>query len=149
MVALFRDELQNLLGNGVNYLFCNEEEALSWARSDRLDVAVAELKDIARVCNVTLGSRGSMTLTGGRAISVPGYSVVARDSNGAGDIYAGACLYGWAAGMEPPLAAKLGNFAAATLVQHYGARLRRVEQYRQLMLAFRRSAAPPAPMADA
>ncbi len=145
IVTLFRDNLEQLLGNGVNYLFCNEEEALTWAGSDRLDIAIAQLKDIARTCNVTLGRRGSMTVTNGRSVTVPGYEVTARDTNGAGDMYAGACLYGWANGMEAPVAAKLGNFAAATLVQHYGARLRRIEHYRQVMLAFKQSRHPQSP----
>ncbi len=143
IVTLFRDNLQDLLGNGVNYLFCNEEEALTWAGSDRLDIAIAELKDIARTCNITLGSHGSMTIDKGRVVTVPGYAVAARDTNGAGDIYAGACLYGWAKGMEAPRAAKLGNFAAATLIQHYGARLRRMETYRQVIRAFAQSRSRP------
>ena len=142
IVTLFRDNLQTMLGNGVSYLFCNEEEALTWARTDRLDVAIAELKDIARTCNITLGRRGSMTVSQGRAVTVPGYEVTARDTNGAGDIYAGACLYGWAQGMDAALAAKLGNFAAATLVQQYGARLRRIEHYQQAILAFKQSRTP-------
>ena len=145
IVTHFRDNLRQLFGNGVNYLFCNEEEALTWAGTDRLDIAVAELKDIARTCNVTLGRRGSMTVTQGRTVTAPGYEVRARDTNGAGDIYAGACLYGWANGMEAPLAARFGNYAAATLVQHFGARLRRIEQYRQVVLGFRRSRNPPMP----
>lgn len=145
IVTLFRDNLENLLGNGVNCLFCNEEEALTWARSDRLDVAIAELKDIARTCNVTLGGRGSMTMDKGQAVTVPGYPVTARDTNGAGDIFAGACLYAWAKGMEASAAAKFGNFAAATLVQHYGARLRRVEHYQQILRAFEQpGVVPPA-----
>ncbi len=145
IVTLFRDNLLQLLGNGVNYLFCNEEEALTWAGSDRLDIAIAELKDIARTCNVTLGSRGSLTTTNGQTVAVPGYRVTALDTNGAGDIYAGACLYGWAKGMEAPDAAKLGNFAAAALVQRYGARLRHPDHYRQVLLAFGQSDNPPPP----
>ena len=145
IVTLFRDNIEKLLGNGVNYLFCNEEEALTWARTDRLDIAVAELRDIARTCNVTLGRRGSVTVTQGRTVTVPGFAVEARDTTGAGDMYAGACLYGWAKGLEAPVAAKLGNYAAATLVQHHGARLRRIEQYRQVMLAFEQSRPPPLP----
>ncbi len=145
IVTLFRSNLEQLLGNGVDYLFCNEEEALTWAKSDRLDIAVAELKDVARTCNVTLGRRGSMTVARGRTVTVPGYEVRARDTNGAGDMYAGACLYGWTNGMEAPAAASFGNFAAATLVQHYGARLRQIEQYRQVLHAFRQSRQPPSP----
>ena len=145
IVTLFRDNLEHLLGNGVNQLFCNEEEALTWAGSDRLDIAITELKDVARTCNVTLGHRGSMTATRDRTVTVPGYGVQARDTNGAGDMYAGACLYGWAHGMDAEATARFGNFAAATLVQHYGARLRRIEQYRQAIHAFEQSREPPLP----
>ncbi len=146
IVSLFRDNLRQLLGNGVNYLFCNEEEALTWTGTDRLDIALAELKDIARTCNITLGGRGSLTATKEHATEIPGYKVTARDTNGAGDIYAGACLYGWTRGMEATAAAKLGNFAAATLIQRYGARLRQAEHYRRVLYAFEQADRPPPPL---
>jgi sugar/nucleoside kinase (ribokinase family) len=72
---------------------------------------------------------------------VPGYEVRAVDTNGAGDMYAGACLYGWCAGMGPEEAAAFGNFAAGQLVQAYGARLRRLDDYRKTLAAFRASPA--------
>lgn len=137
MVEHFREGLIRILGNGVDHLFCNEEEALSWAGTDRLDIAVNELKDIGRFLNVTLGKRGSLAVTPHEQTLVPGYEVRAVDTNGAGDIYAGACLYGWTAGMSPEQAAAFGNFAAAELVQTYGARLRRLEDYRRARTAFR------------
>ena len=137
MVALFRDELQRLFGNGVRWLFCNEEEALTWGRTDRLDLAIAELKDIGRVCFVTLGSRGSISVVNGRRREVQGFAVEAIDTTGAGDIYAGACLHGLRVGMEEPQAARFGNYAAAALVGQYGARLRRPADYRQLLEDFK------------
>ena len=136
MVTLFRDELERLLGNGVHWLFCNEEEALTWARTDRLDLAIAELKDIGRTCFITLGSRGSISVATGHRREVPGFAVEAIDTTGAGDIYAGACLHGLRTGMTEPQAARFGNFAAATLVRQYGARLRRPADYRQLLQDF-------------
>lgn len=145
MVEIFRDNLGTMLGNGVDHLFCNEEEALQWARTDRLDIALTELKDIGRALNVTLGARGSMVVGAHGQQLVPGYPVTAVDSNGAGDIYAGACLYGWCAGMAPAQAAAFGNFAAARLVQTYGARLREIPQYRETLQAFKRAPAPAAP----
>lgn len=138
VVQLFRGGLEQLLGNGVDCLFCNEQEALAWARSDRLDLAVAELKDIARSCNITLGARGSLSVLNGRTTQVSGFPVAARDSNGAGDIYAGACLYGWCQDMAPAQAASFGNFAASVLVQRYGARLKRKADYRQVREDFKR-----------
>ncbi|MEQ8861588.1 MAG: adenosine kinase [Pseudomonadales bacterium] len=142
MVEIFRDNLVKILGNGVDHLFCNEEEALSWARTDRLDIAVKELKDIGRELNVTLGSRGSLAVSAHDQALVPGYQVRAVDTNGAGDMYAGACLYGWCAGMSPTQAAAFGNFAAAQLVQTFGARLRRIGDYASTLKAFK--AAPAA-----
>ncbi|MEE9255034.1 MAG: adenosine kinase, partial [Pseudomonadales bacterium] len=64
MVEIFRDELETMLGNGVDRLFCNEEEALQWCRTDRMDMALTELKDIARSVHVTLGADGSLVFDG-------------------------------------------------------------------------------------
>ena len=58
IVQLFKPGVARMLGQGVDQIFCNEEEALSWAGTDRLDVAIAELRDMAQRCNITLGSRG-------------------------------------------------------------------------------------------
>ena len=138
MVTLFRDELERLLGNGVHWLFCNEEEALTWAGTDRLDLAIAELKDVGRTCFITLAARGSISVANGRRREVPGFAVEALDTTGAGDIYAGACLQGLSLGMAEPDAARFGNHAAAALVQQYGARLRTPADYRQLLKDFKR-----------
>jgi sugar/nucleoside kinase (ribokinase family) len=137
IVRFFRASLEAMLGNGVSVLFCNEEEALDWAGTDRLDIAVRELKDIGRSLYVTLGSRGSLVSAAGLHAEVPGFGVKAIDTNGAGDIYAGACVYGGCVGMPPQEAARLGNFAASRLVTRYGARLKTPAEYRHLLADFR------------
>lgn len=136
MLEFFRDNLTRILGNGVTHLFCNEEEALAWAKTDRLDIAFNELNDIAHTTNITLGSKGSVAISPHYHIEVPGYPVKAIDTNGAGDMYAGACLYAWAAGMDQKQAARFGNFAAAQLVQNYGARLKNIQAYQKLLATF-------------
>jgi sugar/nucleoside kinase (ribokinase family) len=138
MVTYFRDRLLAILGNGVDHLFCNEEEALAWARTDRLDIAVSELKDIARTVNVTLGPAGSLVVRGRARHPVSGFPVAPLDTNGAGDIYAGACIAGWCAGMPEETAARFGNFAASVLITRYGARLRTADDYRRVLEDFRR-----------
>jgi len=137
MVEIFRDNLVKILGNGVDHLFCNEEEALTWAGTDRLDIAVAELKDVGKCLNVTLGKQGSLAVTPHDQTMVPGYEVKAVDTNGAGDMYAGACLFGWCAGMDPAQSAAFGNYAAARLVQTFGARMRHVGDYAKALDAFK------------
>lgn len=133
MVEFFGDNLRSILGNGVDQLFCNAEEALTFTGTDRLDIAVTELSDVAREVNVTLGAKGSLYSNGHKRIETPGFNVKAVDTNGAGDIYAGACLYGLCHDMEPAHAAHLANFAAATLVQRYGARLSSAADYQNLL----------------
>ncbi len=136
MINFFRDNLERMLGNGVTVLFCNEEEALDFAGTDRLDVAVQELKDIGRHLFVTLGARGSMYVTGHTQREVAGFPVKPVDTNGAGDMYAGACLYGLTHELEHASAARFANYAAGHLVQAYGARLRQPEDYAQLLRTF-------------
>ena len=137
MVGAFRDGLLDMLGDGVHQLFCNEEEALTWAGTDRLDVAVAELGDIAPFVNITLGARGSLAVSKGERRFVAGYPSKAVDTTGAGDIYAGAFLYARVNDAEPAGAAGFANFAAAELVSRHGARLDRVADYGRIKARYR------------
>ena len=133
MIELFRDNLVEILGNGVDHLFCNEEEALTWAKTDRIDVAAAELSDIARGVSITLGAAGSMVIHGTQRSEVPGVAVKVVDTSGAGDSYAGAALFAMAENWEPERGAKLANHAAAQVVSRFGARLGSADDYKQLL----------------
>ena len=137
MVEFFRDSLTTMLGNGVHQLFCNEEEALAWTRTDRIDIAARELRDIAPCVNITLGSAGCLVATNAGRRRIPGFHVTAKDTTGAGDIYAGACLYVLTQGGSPDAAARFANYAAAQLVTRYGARLTDADAYATLRNEFR------------
>ena len=138
MVAGCRAGLSSMLGNGVTQLFCNAEEALAWSGTDRLDIAIAELADIAPFVNITLGSAGSLAVTKGKSQAVPGYPVQAVDTTGAGDIHAGAFLHARTQGATPVDAARFANFAAAELVSQHGARLPEIAAYASLRQSFTR-----------
>ncbi len=137
MVAAFRDGLERMLGNGVAQLFCNEDEALLWAGTDRLDVAVVELGDIAPYVNVTLGARGSLVFAKGKRTVAPGYPSDLVDTTGAGDMYAGAVVHARTEGADPVDAARFANFAAAEVVGKHGARLHGIDDYAALKRRFR------------
>ena len=136
MVEFFRDGLTTMLGNGVYQLFCNEEEALAWTRTDRIDIAVNELRDIAPCVNVTLGNAGCLVASSAGRRRVSGFQVSANDTTGAGDIYAGACLYVLTRGGSTDAAARFANYAAAQLVTRYGARLANAAAYKALRNEF-------------
>lgn len=135
MVSYFREHLERMAGNGVHTLFCNENEALAWCRTDRVDVAAAELKDMAQHLVITLGGKGALVQHGHHAREVGGFPVHPIDTNGAGDMFAGAALWALTQGRDLASAARFANFAASKLVTHFGARLP-FAQYAQLRDAY-------------
>ena len=136
MVDFCRDELTQMLGNGVDVLFCNEQEALMWAGTDRIDIAATELADIGRVTAITIGARGCLVVSGHRHQEVGGFEVRALDTNGAGDIFAGAMLNALTNEASAEDAARFANFAAAHLVTQFGARLPSTNAYTQLKQSY-------------
>jgi sugar/nucleoside kinase (ribokinase family) len=124
MVEFFRDGLQEMLGeNGVDLLFCNEAEALGWGQTDSLSDAVESLKGVARRFAVTLGARGALVFDGKALLEIPPCPVEAIDTNGAGDMFAGAFLYAITHGEDFPTAGRFASLAASRVVSRYGPRL--------------------------
>lgn len=123
MVQYFRDGLQEMIGTRVDLLFCNEGEALAWTGAQEIDQAVEDLKSIARTFVVTLGSRGALIYDGAQTIPVAPCPTQAVDSNGAGDMFAGAFLYALTHGYSHESAGRLASTAAAQVVSRFGPRL--------------------------
>ena len=123
MVEFFRDGLQEMLGKGVDMVFCNEDEALGWAQTRSLDEAIAALKQVAKTFAITLGAKGALVFDGSELIEVAPRQIKAVDTNGAGDMFAGAFLYAITSGKSFAEAGRLASFSAAEVVSHYGPRL--------------------------
>lgn len=123
MVKFFKPGLLEMIGDGVDLLFCNEAEALGMADSEDVTVAVDHLKTLAKTFAITLGPKGSLLYDGSQLIEIAPHPVKAVDTVGAGDMYAGAVLYGLTHGLGWPQAGRLGSVAAAQLVTALGARM--------------------------
>ncbi|MFI2811781.1 adenosine kinase [Microbulbifer sp. JSM ZJ756] len=124
MVQLFRDGLGEMIGNGVDLLFCNRDEALGYTGTDSVEAAAAALARHCRSFAITLGGDGALLWDGERQHQVAAPKVHAIDTNGAGDTFAGAFIYGLNRGMGFAEAGKLACRAAARVVSQYGPRLR-------------------------
>jgi len=123
MVEFFREGMASIVGTGVDLVFCNEAEALQWGETDSLQVAIEKLKRVARSFVITLGADGAITYDGNEQVSIPPHRVQAVDSNGAGDMFAGAFLYAITRGEEFPVAGRFASLAAGRIVANYGPRL--------------------------
>lgn len=120
---LVRDEIWDLIEGPVDLFFCNEEEAKSLTGKTDPIAAAAELHRHAENVAMTLGANGSILMHGGEAIAIEGVSTKAIDTTGAGDMYAGALLYGITNGMSWKQAGHLASHAAGRIVSQLGARM--------------------------
>jgi len=123
MINFCRPGLDAIIGEGLDYLFCNEEEAQVWCGSTDLTAIYQQMSQLARTVCMTRGPLGCVVLEGSRHTTVPAATVKALDTNGAGDMFAGAFLYAVTHGHSHAQAAWLANQAAAQVVSQYGNRL--------------------------
>lgn len=123
MVEYFGDGLAEMIGNGVDLLFCNREEALGFTGASDIAQAADRLVRHARNFAITLGADGALVFDGREMAEIAPHPVRAIDTNGAGDMFAGAFLYGLTHGLSHADAGRLAARSAAELVCHYGPRL--------------------------
>ena len=123
MVNFFKDPLLEIIGDGLDMVFSNEEEARLMFDADSLEDAVTAMKGVARQFAITRGANGALVFDGKQLHEIPAEKITPVDSNGAGDIYAGAFMHGLTNGMAFTTCAELAGAAATTLVQQMGARL--------------------------
>ncbi|MCD6056326.1 MAG: kdgK [Gammaproteobacteria bacterium] len=123
MVTHCKGNLLKMIGDGVDLLFCNEQEALLFTQTDTIEAASNVLKHYAHQFVITLGARGSLVCDGESNHFVEGYPVKAVDTVGAGDMFAGAFLYGITHSYSLIQAAKIANYAASRIVMKIGPRL--------------------------
>jgi sugar/nucleoside kinase (ribokinase family) len=123
MINFCRAGLDAMVGDGLDYLFCNEEESQTWCGSQDLDTICQQMAKLSRVVCLTRSAKGCIVLADGNRTEIEAVQVKALDTNGAGDMFAGAFLYSVTQGYSYAQAAWLANQAAAAVVCQYGNRL--------------------------
>jgi sugar/nucleoside kinase (ribokinase family) len=111
----------------VDLIFANESEAMGMAGTEDLGAAFDYLKTLGRELAITRGPKGALLWDGERAIEVAGNKVEAVDTLGAGDMFAGAYLYGISQGWGRARSGELAAAASARLVTTLGPRISREE----------------------
>ena len=112
----------------VDYLFCNREEATALAGENYLE----NIQKIAKNFVVTNGADSSEVSEEGEVSIIKAHNVKAIDSNGAGDIFAGAALHKIIEEESFYEACKFGNYASSVIVQEKSPRLS-IESYKNLL----------------
>ncbi|WP_226390133.1 adenosine kinase [Penaeicola halotolerans] len=123
MVKYFKSGFDQVIGASVDLLFCNEEEAMLYTEKATIKEAREELKKVAKAFVITQGKNGALIYDGDTFIDIEPYPVTAIDSNGAGDMFAGAFLYGITNGHSYAQAGKIASLASSKVVTQFGPRL--------------------------
>ena len=130
VVKFAKEGLLNMLGNKVAVIFCNSEESKLFTDKKQVKAAARALLDHCQTAVVTDGANGAVIAHQSNneaeieiyEIATP---VVANviDTNGAGDNYAGAFLYGLSQQYSLPECGRLASEISAQVIQQFGPRL--------------------------
>jgi sugar/nucleoside kinase (ribokinase family) len=104
-------------------LFCNAVEGMAVAGGSDAAEAFGRLKSFVPNCVVTDGGNGAFVRYHGVECHVPAFPCQPVDATGAGDMFAGAFLYGITHGVAADRAARAGNYLAMKVITQIGARL--------------------------
>lgn len=103
--------------------FCNAPEAMAVTKTDDSAAAFEALKKLVPNCVVTDGPNGAFVNFDGQVAHVASFPCHPRDLTGAGDMFAGAFLYGITHGYSPAVAARGANYMCMNVISQVGARL--------------------------
>jgi sugar/nucleoside kinase (ribokinase family) len=123
MVKYFSAQMNEIVGPSVDLLFCNDEEAMIFTGTSDVRAAREKLMQVAKRFVITLGANGAVIFDGDTFIKIEPYKVLAVDTNGAGDMFAGAFLYGITHNHSWAEAGKLASLAGSRVVAQWGPRL--------------------------
>lgn len=105
------------------------------AETEDLDEAIEHMKKIAKQFVITRGPDGAVAYDAATLHNIPPVPTQAVDTVGAGDMFAGAFLYGITQGMSFPQAALLASQAGSRIVSSMGPRLTK-EQLQDVLTRF-------------
>jgi sugar/nucleoside kinase (ribokinase family) len=124
-VERHRDAFRALIRDHVDLLFCNRAECLSMYQTDDFEAALARAAAEVEIVACTDSENGAHVVRDGARHHVPAYPVRIVDATGAGDLFAGAFLWGLAEGHALDICGRMGCLAASEVISHIGARAER------------------------
>jgi len=113
--------LPDLLGQYIDVIFANEDEARAFCGSDDPTKGLAALGEHCDAVAVKVGAEGAYLKRGDEQTKVDANRVVAIDTTGAGDLWASGFLYGMLNGRDLATCGRYGAITGAEVVQVIGA----------------------------
>lgn len=121
-VERHRDAFRVMIREDVDLLFCNRAELMSMYQTGDFDSALAAAANDVAIVACTDSENGAHILSGGQRWHAPAIPTDIVDATGAGDLFAGAFLWGLAEGQDLETCGRMGCVAASEVISHIGAR---------------------------
>lgn len=123
VVETNRDYLMDIIKNSIDIVFANEEEAKALTGMDDPEAALHEIASICDIAVVKVGAKGSFVQRGDEVVRVDPIPAKVIDTTGAGDLWAGGFMAGYAKGETLERCAKMGAVVAANIIEVLGAKM--------------------------
>ncbi len=123
MMRFFREGMMEMIGDGVDLLFANEEEAFELSGNEDMADTIEVFQRHAKTFAITRGKEGALVYDGLTLHKVEPHPVTAVDTLGAGDMFAGSFLYALTHAMDYANAGRLASLASSRIVTQFGPRL--------------------------
>ncbi|WP_367109696.1 adenosine kinase [uncultured Psychrobacter sp.] len=130
VVKFAKEGLLNMLGNKVEVIFCNSEEARLFTEKKQIKAAARALLDYCQIAVVTDSANPTIIAYKSEQTKEVGFYEVTTptvahvtDTNGAGDNYAGTFLYALSQQYSLPECGRLAGEVSAQVIQQFGPRL--------------------------
>jgi sugar/nucleoside kinase (ribokinase family) len=121
VVGACSDILADLLGEYVDVVFANEDEAAAFVGSKDEEAALSRLAELCDIAAVKLGKRGALIRRGDELAQVGPRSIPPVDTTGAGDLWATGFLYGLFTDRTLAECGEFGALVADEVIQVMGA----------------------------
>ncbi len=117
-----RDAFAKMLREDVDLLFANRAEITSMYETDDFETALSRAAAEVEIVVGTDSENGATVVSGGDRWHVPAFPTKVADATGAGDLFAGAFLWGLTNGYPLESCTRMANLAASEIISHIGAR---------------------------
>ena len=113
--------LQGLVGDYVDILFANEEEARAFTGEEEPLNALQAISEMCELAVVKTGMKGALIKNGSEVVHVGIMKAASRiDTTGAGDFYAAGFLYGLCSGLSLRQCGTIGAITAGKVIEVVG-----------------------------
>jgi fructokinase len=118
-----RDAFRAMIKSDVDLLFCNRSEMLSMYETADFDAALEQAAAEVAIVACTDGENGAHVLAGEQRWHSKAIPTDIVDATGAGDLFAGAFLWGLTNGASLEACGNMGCIGASEVIGHIGARV--------------------------